>query len=130
MPPPSAAPLARKLQIKPGQHVLVLNAPDGYLDELKPLPDAVKLAHRSEGKHDVVQLFVASAAEFDRRAPGAVKAVRPGGILWICWPKGSARAKSDINRDTMNAAAKRLGWTAVASISIDETWSALRFKPA
>ena len=122
--------LAKKLQIKPNNSVLLLDAPEGYLAELQPLPDGVELAHRAKGHYDVVQLFVDKRADFDKRAPVAVKAGKPGGVLWIAWPKGGSGRATDLNRDTLSAAAAKLGLRAVTNVSIDETWSALRFKPA
>jgi len=122
--------LAKKLQIRAGNSVLILGAPDGYVDELQPLPAGVELAHRAKGHYDVVQLFVEKRADFDKRAPVAAKAVKPGGVLWIAWPKGGSGRATDFNRDTLNAAASKLGLRAVSNVSIDETWSALRFKPA
>lgn len=43
------SPLAKKLLIKPGQHWLVMNAPEDYLATLEPLPDDVQLSFNPEG---------------------------------------------------------------------------------
>jgi hypothetical protein len=120
--------LAKKLQLKPGRSVLVLDAPPGFVDELKPLPDGVKLAHRASGTYDVVHLFVKTKADFEARAKAALKASARGGMVWVAWPKGSAKMATDLNRDTLAAAAEAHGLRPVANVSIDETWSALRFK--
>ena len=122
---PDAA-LAKKLQIKPRNRVLVLGAPEGYLDALG-VPAGVEVAHRASGQFDVVQLFVKSKAELERRVPGALKACKPAAIVWICWPKASKLA-TDLNRDTLFTEAQRFGLRGVSNVSIDETWSALRFK--
>ncbi len=127
MPPPS--PLAKKLQIKLGNHVLVLDAPAGFLDELAPLPDGVSTAHAAKGHFDVVHLFSKDKAAFEKRVEIAARSMKPGGILWVAWPKAS-KLETDLNRDILFAAAQQHGLRAVASVSIDETWSALRFKPA
>ena len=122
---PDAA-LAKKLQIKPGIRVLVLDAPAGYLDALGA-PAGAEVAHRASGHFDVVQLFVKSKADFERRVSAALKACKPDAIVWICWPKGSKLA-TDLNRDTLFNEAQRFGLRGVLNVSIDETWSALRFK--
>jgi hypothetical protein len=58
----ATSPLAKKLQIRPGNRVLVLNPPEGYLERLEPLPDGVELAGATGAGADVVHLF------FDRLA--------------------------------------------------------------
>jgi len=120
--------LAKKLQIKPGAHVLVLDAPDGYLDGLAPLPDGVQLAERAHGHFDVVQAFVRTKADVDRRATIVVKSAKPGAVIWLCWPKASAHVATDLSRDVLFGQAQQFGLRAVSNVSIDETWSALRFK--
>src|SRR5947208_6448075 len=118
------APLAKKLQIKPRNRVLVLDAPAGYLDALG-LPAGADVARRASGQFDVLQLFVKSKAELERRVPGELKACKPEAIVWICWPKASKLA-TDLNRDILFNEAQGLGLRGVLNVSIDETWSALR----
>jgi len=50
-------------------------------------------------------------------------------VLWFAYPKGTSKVKTDINRDTIRETGKAFGITTVTAISIDETWSALRFRP-
>ena len=121
--------LAKKLQIRPHQKLLVLDAPPGYLDELGALPEGVKLAHRATGTFDVVHLFVHDSAELAKRVDVATKAMKSDGVLWIAWPKQSAHVKTDLDRDHLWTAMEAYGMRPVANVSINETWSALRFKP-
>jgi hypothetical protein len=120
--------LARKLQIKPHSRVLLLDAPDGYLHELGEMPEGVEIAHRAKGHYDVAQVFAANQADALRRAQDALKALKPGGALWVCWPKQSAHIETDLNRDILFRTMQPLGLQAVSNIAINETWSALRFK--
>ena len=122
--------LVRKLQIRPGQRLLVLNAPAGYVDRLRPPPQGVTLSTRPNGGFDFVQLFVKNRAELDRLAPKAVKGVKHDGLLWICYPKGSAKVETDLNRDNLWKAVDALGLAGVSLISLDNVWSAMRFRPA
>lgn len=50
-------------------------------------------------------------------------------VLWIAYPKTSSSTKTDINRDSIRVTAELFGITTVSAISIDETWSGLRFRP-
>lgn len=121
--------LAKKLQIKPGHRVLVMNAPDGYLEQLGPLPDGARMAEASERDVDAVQLFVKNVEEVNRLAPVAMGVVKRDGLLWICHPKGTAKVKTDVSRDKGWDAVNDAGWRVVTLVSIDDTWSALRFRP-
>jgi hypothetical protein len=122
-------PLAKKLHIAPGSRMLILNAPGRYLDSLAPLPQGVETATEPADMFDVVQLFTRDTAELERSVAAALGAIRPGGLLWICWPKKSAQVSSDLDRDSLWAALHARGWSGVASVSVDDTWSALRFRP-
>jgi hypothetical protein len=128
--------LAKKLGVKPGQCLLLLHAPSGYRERLGPLLDGVELVEAAEdapsGAFDAVHLFVGGKAELDRLAPGALAALaalRPGGLLWIAYPKKSAKTGTDISRDEGWDTIAAAGLRPVTQIAIDETWSALRFRP-
>jgi hypothetical protein len=78
---------------------------------------------------DAVLIFVNNLTEVERLTPEGIATVRRDGLLWIAYPKGSSKVKTDVNRDTLWKAVQPLGWDAVRQIAIDETWSAIRFRP-
>jgi hypothetical protein len=119
--------LARKLLIKPGHRVAVVNAPAGYTERLQPLPEGAELVELAPGL-DVVQVFVHDRAQLERSAD-ALRAVRQGGLLWVCYPKGGRKAGTDLNRDLLWAAMGEYGLTGVTLVAVDDTWSAMRFRP-
>ncbi len=118
--------VAEKLLIKPGYRVLMLNAPKGYGAALgSPLPRDVKVSTAAAGGPvDLIVLFVTTSAELEARLPGIKGLLKPNGLLWVAYRKG----KGEPNRDTIRAHAATVGWQAVALVSADETWSALRLK--
>ena len=122
--------LAQKLQLRPKQQLRVLNAPQGYSDGLTAqLPD-IALATGGGGTTDAVLLFVNNLEEAGRLAPAAIAAVRPDGLLWMAYPKGTSKVKTDVNRDRLWEAMKPMGWLAIRQIALDDVWSAMRFRPA
>ncbi len=122
------ASLAQKLQIKSGK-LIVLNAPQGYAEQLaRELQDLV-VSTRATGQAEAVLLFVNALAEAEKLTPKAGKLVKPGGMLWIAYPKGSSKVKTDVNRDKLWAAVQPIGWQPLRQIAIDEVWSAMRFRP-
>ncbi len=125
--------LAKKLQIKSGMDVLVINAPEGYVDRLRAdysEGEVHALDERPGGKghFDCVHLFVRDSGELESFYNTAHAAMRPDTIFWISYPKMSSAIKSDLNRDTLHVRIISDGWQGVRQVSLDDTWSALRYK--
>lgn len=123
-------PLAKKLLIKPGSRVLVRNAPQGYLDKLVPLPENVQLKTEAESSFDVILHFVKSKSEVDSQTRDSLNVLKDKGILWMAYPKRSKGGRTDLNRDSGWDALWDASWVGISIIAIDETWAALRFRPA
>ncbi|GAC1363760.1 MAG: hypothetical protein NVSMB32_05650 [Actinomycetota bacterium] len=117
--------LAGKLQVKPGARVLLLSAPEGYEFSLPGAP----VETQPSGLYDVVQVFVRTQQELADSAAAAVAALRPGGVLWLCYPKVKAKIPTDISRDRGWGVLNDAGWAVVSAVSINEVWTGLRFKP-
>ena len=127
----TTSPLARKLLVKPGHRMAVINAPPGYADQLQPLPEGAELVDRPKMAVDVVQVFLRDCGDLDRAAPAAVRAMKPDGLLWVCYPKGGKKAGTDLNRDILwERMGRQSGLVGVTLVSIDDTWSAMRFRAA
>ena len=110
--------LGRKLLIRPGRSVRLLHAPDRHRPMLGVFTE-------SSGAADVVLLYSRISDQLERDA-----AAGDDGILWVCYPKRSAGTPSDLSRERCRDAMAPLGWRPVTQVSIDATWSALRFRPA
>jgi hypothetical protein len=73
-------PLARKLLIRPGNRLLVLNGPADWPERLGTLPDGAEMAEGPGEEADVVHPFAARKAEVDAHAPAAGRrSPRPAG---------------------------------------------------
>ena len=126
----SKTSLAKKLRIQPRQRVLVLNSPPGYWDALGELPDDVELSKEPEGTFfDFVHLFAKNIAELERLGPTAIEAVKHDGLLWVSYPKRRSKVETDLTRDVGWEVMAEAGLRPVTQVSVDETWSALRFRP-
>jgi hypothetical protein len=122
-----------KLGLKNGQRALVLDPPEGYEEVLNPSVEGVEFTQEGvtePGSLDFVQLFVKDSTALDARLKGAIQAVKQDGLLWISYPKKTSKIKSDIHRDILWAKVEPHGWSGVALISIDDSWSAMRFRPS
>ncbi|RJE91010.1 hypothetical protein D3P07_02750 [Paenibacillus sp. 1011MAR3C5] len=127
------AELSRKLRLEPDMRAVILHPPADYdvASELGLPAQAEKSTEDElgEGIYAFVLLFVTSLAELEKRAPIAIRTAEADALLWICYPKGTSRIKTDINRDTGWALMKTFGTEGVAMISMNETWSAMRYRP-
>lgn len=121
--------LAQKLKLKPKQRAVVVNAPDGYIEELGALPEGVEMGTKLSGKFDWVQLFVKNKAELQKRFPAAVKALRPESMLWISYPKGTSKIQTDLTRDKGWEVLKGADLMWVNLVSVNDTWSAFALRP-
>jgi len=120
--------IAQKLFIKPGNKVLLVNPPAGYLTQMGQLPEGTILLSDSSCLVEVIQVFVINRTELEAQLPKLKDLLAPKGMIWVTYHKGTSKVKTDINRDTINAYAGSLGLQGVAMISIDDDWSALRLK--
>jgi hypothetical protein len=117
--------LATRLQIKPGNSVSLVDPPAGFALELPA--GAARVEDR--GEIDVVLAFVTAQKDLPTVAGQALRRGRPGGILWICYPKKTGALTSDVNRDIPWTPLADAGYRPVTQVAIDDTWSALRFRP-
>lgn len=133
---PALSVLAKKLRLEPNHRVAILNAPPGYIDRLAPAPADVRIELEEGERFDAVQLFVNGVEELRSLGPAAIRAAKPDGLLWITYPKGGAtRGATDlpatpwwVKRDVLGEITSETGYTPVAFVKIDDTWTALRFK--
>lgn len=124
------SPLAKKILIRPGNQVLIRNAPPGFMERLEPMPEGAVLASQGSSPYDVILHFVHSKAEVDAQAPDSLRWLKDQGVLWMIYPKRSKTLQTDINRDSGWEALWDAGWVGISIAAIDETWAALRFRPS
>jgi hypothetical protein len=122
----SGTPLARKLGIKPGQTVALIDAPTDFGDLLEA-PEGVQLRGDLRSTRDVILYFTTSRAKLTRRLPALQKALAPDGGLWIAWPKRSSGVPTDVSDDALRELILPTGLVDNKVCAIDETWSGLRF---
>jgi hypothetical protein len=122
----SGTPLVQKLGIKAGARLCAIAAPPGYRALLAPLPDAVQFAARPDTTTGLVHLFVTDRAELARQLGALRVALNAEAVLWVSWPKRSARMATDVTEDTIRSLALPLGFVDVKVCAVDERWSGLK----
>ena len=99
-----------------------MNAPSGYAKVLAGSP--AKVVTRGPTAADTVLLFANDHAQLEASMPTIVKSLGPSSILWVAYRKGD----KTFHRDTLAKLVEKFGFTAVALVAVDDTWSALRVK--
>jgi hypothetical protein len=114
--------LAGKLRITEGMTLRTVGAPRDTTKLDLPLQT------RGSGPYEAVLFFAAKRQDLEAGARAAIGMVRPGGLLWIAYPK-AGQLGTDLKREVVWESMKPTGWGPVSQVSLDDVWSALRFKP-
>lgn len=122
----AGTPLPKKLGIKAGSVVALVNAPDDFAATLGALPDGVTLRNGMRGRSDLVIWFAKSSRELTDRIDKLAAKVEAGG-MWIAWRKKTSRAATDLTQAEVRRVGLASGLVDYKICAIDDTWSALKF---
>ena len=122
----SGTPLAKKLGIKGGSRIFLLNAPGNYLQLVSPLPDGVQIAPQITSHTDVIHIFSTKKEELSQALHTCLEKMRPNGMIWVSWPKKSSKVPTDITEDTIREVALPLGLVDIKVCAVDDVWSGLK----
>jgi hypothetical protein len=120
----SGTPLPKKLGIKAGSTLLLMNAPKDFRRTLGELPDDVRVVARAGKPVDIAVWFVTSRTEFER---GIALAAGCAQGLWVAWPKKASGIVTDISENLIRDGALAHGIVDYKVCAIDATWSGLKF---
>lgn len=123
----SGTPLVRKLGIKPGFRLQVINPPDHYFDLISPLPGEVVVETRTARGLDFIHLFVSDKKALLSKLPSTRTRIKPAGMVWVSWPKKTSGSVTDIDGNSVREEGLKNGFVDVKVCAVDETWSALKF---
>lgn len=96
---------------------------------LGPLPQATFVESTPAKDLDLVLLTVQNSTEMAQFAPLTLLSIKFDGLFWIAYPKQTAGLETDLNRDEGWEPVTGAGYRPVFQIAIDDTWSAVRFRP-
>lgn len=128
MPEYSSNPLVKKLGIKTGDKVLLIDTPENYNKLIGKWPDDVIVQSlESAINMDFIHFFTQEFAELEVIFPKLKQKVRKGGILWVSWPKGSSKLPKDLNGNDVRRIGLESGLVDVKVCAVDDDWSGLKF---
>ncbi len=123
----SGAPLIKKLGIKSGNRLLLLHAPDCYLELLGELPPAVAIDTELSGaSYDFAQGFYIWRKQYEAEFADLKSTIHRHGMIWISWYKKAAKMPTDISEDVVREVALAGGLVDVKVAAIDAQWSGMK----
>ena len=123
--------LLDKLNYKGQKRISVINAEETFIhlisSDLRDMTIDQKVDPRYP--YEFMIIFVKSVSEIELIAPMTIHNLKADGVLWFCYPKKTSNTySSDINRDHGWKVLNDSGFHGIRLVSIDEDWSALRFR--
>jgi hypothetical protein len=122
----SGTPLVKKLGIKPGMKVSILNAPEEFWKELGDTPEVTPIAKPATGM-DFILYFADSVKEYERHFPKLAATLASNGMLWIGWPKKASKIITDLSENVIRDFGLKNGLVDVKVCAITQKWSGLKF---
>jgi hypothetical protein len=122
----SGTPLAKKLGIKQGFTIKLVNQPDYYFKLFHDFPSEVKIIADSNVKKDFIHYFTSSAFQLEKEIKLLRQEIVSNGMIWISWPKKSAKVQTNVDENAVRDAALKNGLVDVKVCAIDEIWSGLK----
>ena len=122
----SNTPLAKKLGIKPGYIIHIINQPDNYYSLFSDWPLDVVENTDPETLKDFIHLFTKSEIELNEQLPLLKHRITQNGMIWVSWPKKASKVPTDITEDNIRNLALQIGLVDVKVCAVDQVWSGLK----
>jgi hypothetical protein len=121
--------ISQKLRIKENFSLLTINAPADFKEDLKGIPDGIKISDSTKD-YDQVHWFVYNRKQLEKEMSKVMKLVKDDVIVWVYYPKGTSGVQTDLTRDKgwdcLLAEGDKLTW--ISLISFNDTWSVFGFR--
>lgn len=122
----STTPLAKKLGIKAGYKIKLVNAPEHYFDLFTDMPEHIERTDSSKPLKEFIHFFTKDSKELNTLLPKLKKELTSAGMIWVSWPKKSAKVASDVSENMIRDLALKIGLVDVKVCAVDDIWSGLK----
>jgi len=123
----SGTPLPKKLGLKEGSRIALINAPKDFARELGELPPDAQIVTRVTKPIDIALLFVLTERALLRDFDKLAKKLASNGMIWVAWPKKASGVATDLSEQRVRTIGLDSGLVDVKICAIDEVWSGLKF---
>jgi hypothetical protein len=122
----SGKSLSAKLGLKPQMRVHFIDAPPTYFPLIMDVLSDICVQPDLQPPLDMIHCFVTKKRMLAEMLPAMQAALVPTGMLWISWPKKSARIAGDLDENAIRAIVLPTGLVDVKVCAIDAVWSGLK----
>src|SRR5689334_20880886 len=121
----SATPLAKKLGIKNGYVIKLVNEPSYFLKLFDNLPE-VKVVKDKKTLKNFVHYFTKELGLLSKDLPLLKNEIVPDGMIWVSWPKKTSKVETDVTEALVRKIALEEGLVDIKVCAVDEVWSGLK----
>lgn len=123
-------PLLKKLLLKPGHSVLIVNQPESTEAIFGDIPDSVHFHYEDAARFDVLLIFATTRAILASVLTQRASAINSKTVCWVIYPKAKTALSSDLNLMQSWDSITAFNLAPCASAAINNVWTAIRIKPA
>ena len=122
----SSTPLAKKLGIRAGHIIRLINEPDYYSSLFTDMPEPLRKVESATIKKNFIHFFTKDRSELLSLLPLLKDELLPDGMIWVSWQKKTAKIATDVNENLIRDTALSIGLVDIKVCAVDETWSGLK----
>jgi CheY-like chemotaxis protein len=118
--------LPKKLGIKSGLKIALVDAPPDFIQLLGPIPEGVQFKDNFAEACEMAIWFVRSQSDL-AHAVHIASGLSTLLSLWFAWPKKTSGLATDLTQQVVRETGLAYNWVDYKICSIDQTWSGLLF---
>jgi len=122
----SGTPLAKKLGIKEGFIIRLVNQPAYYFDLFTDLPKQVTIVTDRKTKKNCIHYFATEAKALQADIVSLREEIVADGMVWVSWPKKASKVVTDVTEQFVRELALANGLVDIKVCAVDDTWSGLK----
>lgn len=122
----SGTPLAKKLGIKEGIIIRLVNPPDDYASFFTDLPKNVTFTNNAAITKQMVHYFTKDIIALAKDIAALRQEIFPNGSVWISWPKKASKIPCNITEDDIRQLALANGLVDIKVCAVSDIWSGLK----
>jgi hypothetical protein len=127
MPGYSGTPLPKKLGIKAGFRVTLVDAPSDVRSELSAPLATCEIVTDGKTPLDFAMVFAKSKPALAKEFQRMTQRLAPSGMLWVSWPKKSSGVATDLDENIIREIGLAAGLVDVKVCAVTDVWSGLKF---